>query len=169
MSSRRPLPLPPLWARWALAVLVAAGIVAAVIVAFSKAGPDGATSEAGAEAEANRIADIAISEDQAPRSASLPAGATAVRALQQAIAGDVRHRIAGGQLTGPLNGVSCAAAGAGSAGGRPYRCTVRSAGISYPFLAVVNEDARKLTWCKVDQAPVAGAGPEVPVSSSCRA
>ncbi len=162
--------LPPLWARWALGLVIAVAAIATVVIAIHRAGPEANTSEAGAEAEVNRISDLAITEDQAPHSANLPAGATPVPALTLAISTDVRQRIAGGKLTGPLQHISCHASGrTTSAGHAPYTCTVRSAGITYPFLAVLDTRQRRLTWCKVDPPPVANVGPEVPLSPSCRA
>ncbi len=158
-----------MWARWMLAIVVAVAVIAGIVIAINRAGPEGPTSEAGAEAEVNRLSDIAITEDQAPHSASLPRGSAQAAALERAITRDIRQRIADAQLTGPLQGVTCRAAGAASAGRAPYSCTVHSAGIAYPFLAVVDGRRRLLTWCKVDQPPVAGAGPEIPVSASCRA
>jgi hypothetical protein len=170
MSSwRRAAWLPPIWARWVLATVLAAAVLAAIVIAVHRAGPEVNTSEAGAEAEVNRVSDIAITEDQAPHSASLPSGSAPASALERAIAGDVRHRIAGEQLTGPLQGIACKAAGAGRAGRDPYSCTVRSAGISYPFDAVVDAHRGLLTWCKVDPPPGTEAAPEIPVSASCRA
>ncbi len=159
---------PPMWARWALAIVVAAAVIAAIVIAVHRAGPEAPASEAGAEAEANRVADIAISEDESPHSAALPSRAAPVSALERAIANDVHQRIASHQLTGPLGAVSCKASGAARGGRAPYSCTVHSAGISYPFLAVLDEPQRRLTWCKVDQAPVANAGPEIPISSRCK-
>ncbi len=168
-SQRQAAQLPPLWARWVLAIVVAVALAAAIVIGISRAGPEAPTTEAGAEAEVNRVSDIAIAEDQAPHSAGLSPGSAPTAALQRAIAGDVRHRIANAQLTGPLQNVACSAAGAGSAGRDPYRCTVKSVGITYPFLAVVDEHRLRLTWCKVDPPPVAGVGPEIPVSASCKA
>jgi hypothetical protein len=159
--------LPPLWARWALGIAVAVAVIATVVIAIHRAGPEVNTSEASAEAEVNRISDIAISEDQAPHSTGLSVGSAPVPALTQAITLDIRQRIAAGKLTGPLQHIACRAAGRASAGRAPYSCTVRSAGITYPFVAVL--DKRRLTWCKVDPPPVANVGPEVPVSSSCKA
>lgn len=161
--------LPPMWARWALAVVVAVAVLAGIVIAVNRAGPEGATTEAGAEAEINRVSDIAISEDEAPHSAALARGSAPTTALEQAVASDVRQRIADTQLTGPLQSVSCHAAGAASGGRHPYSCTVRSASIAYPFLAVLDEGRRRLTWCKIDQPATADAGPEIPVSASCRA
>ena len=107
---------PPLWARWALALVVALALITGIVIAINRAGPEGATSEAGAEAEDNRLADIAITEDEAPHSATLPPGSEPSAVLELAITRDVRQRIAGGQLTGPLQSVACNPAGTGSAG-----------------------------------------------------
>jgi hypothetical protein len=161
--------LPPLWARWAVGIALAVAVIATVVIAVHRAGPEVNTSEAGAEAEVNRISDVAISEDQAPHSAILPTGVVPARALERAIGGDVRQRIAGGQLTGPLQHLACRAAAGARAGRDPYSCTIRSAGLTYPFVAVLDTHRHRLTWCKVDPPPVANAGPEVPLSASCKA
>jgi hypothetical protein len=169
MNSRRwALQLPPLWLRWALACLVAVAVIASVVILADRAGPEGPSSEAGAEAETNRIADLAITEDEAPHSAGLAAGAAPASALERAIAGDVRARIAAGELTGPLQSVRCAATGSGVAGRDPYRCTVHSDGVAYPFLGVADVSGGRLTWCKVDPPAVAGTGSEIPISAGCR-
>lgn len=168
-SQRRAVQPPPIWVRWALAILVAAAVTAGVVIAIHRAGPETPANEAGAEAEVNRIADIAITEDEAPHSAALSTDVAPTPALEQAIRGDVSQRIEAHQLTGPLQGVSCEAAGPGGGGREPYRCTVRSAGIPYPFVAVVDERRKSLTWCKVDPPAQANAGPEIPLSPSCRA
>ena len=158
-----------MWLRWVLASVLAVAVIAGIVIAMNRAGPENTTSEAGVEAEINRLSDVAITEDEEPHSASLSPGASPASALERAIAGDIRERIADHQLTGPLQGIICEAVSAGDAGRRPYHCTVRSAGIAYPFLAVVDERRQRLTWCKVDQPPVAHVGPEVPISASCRA
>jgi hypothetical protein len=168
-SRRRAVPLPPIWVRWVLATVVAVAVLASIVIASNRAGPEGGTSEAAAEAEVNRLSDIAIAEDQAAHSAGLPPGSAPGSALERAIASDVRQRIADQQLTGPLRAVSCTAAAAPRAGRQPYRCTVHSAGIVYPFQAVVDARRQRLTWCKIDPPPVAEASPEIPISASCRA
>jgi hypothetical protein len=160
--------LPPLWARWAVGMVLAVAVIATVVIAVHRAGPEVNTSEAGAEAEVNRISDVAIGEDQAPHSTSLPAGAAPARALERAIDTDIRQRIAGDQLTGPLQHLACRAVAGTRAGRDPYRCTVRSAGFTYPFVAVLDTRRHRLTWCKVDPPPVANVGPEVPLSASCK-
>jgi hypothetical protein len=168
-EARQPLPL---WARWAAATVVGIAVIAAVVIAVNRAGPEGvAASESGAEAEVSRLSDLAITEDQAPRTANLPASSAPAAALRQAIVSDVHKRIAHDQLVGPLQSVHCAASAPSSdgPGGRePYLCTVHSDGISYRFLAVVDQRDRRLTWCKVDPPAAAKTGPEIPVSARCR-
>lgn len=161
----------PLWARWLLTILVFALAGAAIVIVVHDANTSNSASrsEASAEAEADREGQIAIRQDEAPHVAPLGAGANARVALEHAIAADARGRIAHGQLTGPLRRVHCAAAGPAHAGRRPFSCTVQSAGIAYPYMAVADEASRRLTWCKVDPPPTPGAPPEVPVSASCRA
>lgn len=166
---------PPLWARWLLTILAFVVLIVAVGVLVRSAGSGGggisgsARSEAAAEAEANREGQIVVAQDQAPHVAPLRSGVAAQVALTRAIATDVNNRIEHGALTGPLQSVHCRASGSPHAGRRPFRCTVRSAGIAYPFLGVLDERARELTWCKVDPSPVANAPLEVPVSPRCRA
>jgi hypothetical protein len=170
MNPRRAtLPSPPLWARWTLGALVGVAVIAAIVIATKRAGPEGIAAEGSIEAEINRIADVSITEDEAPHSAGLSVGSAPTPALERAIASNVRQRIGANQLTGPLQGVSCTSAGASLAGRHPYRCTVRSAGIAYPFLAVVDTSQHRLTWCKVDSAPKGESGPEIPISPSCKA
>jgi hypothetical protein len=157
-----------MWARWVLAILVGAALIAGIAILVNRVGPENSTSEAAVEAEDNRLADIAITEDEAPRFAGLPSQSEPAAALQRAVAGDIRQRIGDGRLTGPLQGVTCTVAGPSSSGRDPYRCTAHSAGIAYPFLAVVDTRRRRLAWCKVDEPSEAGA-PEIPISASCRA
>ncbi len=160
----------PLWARWALAILFFACLFAAlaIFVGGAHEGVEPERSEASAVAEANHVGEVAIAEDEAPRGATLAAHASALSALERAITADVHVRIAHGQLTGPLQAVRCRVAGAARAGRRPFSCTVTSAGISYPFLAVADARARRLTWCKLDPPPIPGGPLDVPVSASCR-
>ncbi|HLH13480.1 MAG TPA: hypothetical protein VKV16_01725, partial [Solirubrobacteraceae bacterium] len=144
----------PLWARWALTIAVYAVAILAVVLAIHAANSGGSSaskSEAHAEAEANREGRIAIAQDEAPHTAALAGTpASAAQQLQRAIAADVRARITHNQLTGPLQSVRCSAAGQPRDARQPYRCSVLSAGLDYPFLAVVDQRARRLTWCKLD-------------------
>ena len=143
-------------------------ILAAVIVVHDNSeGTSSPTkSEREAEVEANREGNIVIEEDQAPHTARLGAGVATLPALELSISGDARGRVRSGNLTGPFQSVHCEAKGAAGAN-RAFRCTVRAAGVSYPYLAVLNEHTRQFTWCKLDPPPVSGA-PEVPVSARCK-
>ncbi len=161
---------PALWVRWVLASVIAAGAIAGIVIAVDRAGPEPASSETQVEAEDNRIADLAITEDEAPHSAALPTGSLPSTALERAIGSDVRHRIAGGQLTGPLQRVECRSPVRSSSPARkPYRCTARSDAVDYPFLAVVESASRRLVWCKIDPSSVAGVAQHVPISARCKA
>jgi hypothetical protein len=161
---------PPLWARWlltifAFAVLILAG---AIVVHNNSEGTSSPTkSEHEAEVEANREGDIVIEEDQAPHTARLGGGVATLAALERSISADARGRVRSGNLTGPFQSVRCETNGAAGAN-RAFRCTVRAAGVNYPYVAVLNAHTRQFTWCKLDPPPVSGA-PEVSVSARCKA
>jgi hypothetical protein len=159
----------PLWARWVLTILA---FVVLIVVGrnfvHNSEGASGPTSaERKAESEANREGDIVVEEDQAPHTAPLHPGAQTRVALEAAIASDARNRIHSGELTGPFQSVRCAVSGSPHAGRQAFRCTVRSASIAYTFLAVHDEQAHQLTWCKID--PPANGATAIPVSARCRA
>jgi hypothetical protein len=128
-----------------------------------------AKSEAAAEEEAEHEGQIVVAQDQAPHVAPLRRGVAVQVGLERAITADVNGRIEHGALTGPLQSVHCQTSGPPQAGRRPLHCAVVSAGITYPFLAVLDERSRALTWCKVDPPPDPGAPQEVPVSPRCQA
>ncbi len=155
----------PLWARWLLTLLAFALLIVAIRTVVRTSG---ASSEASPEAEINRVSEIVIAQDQAPHTAPLLPGETARSGLQSAIAADARNRIRRAELTGPLQSVRCAPSGPPQAGRRPFSCTVRSAGIAFSFLGVVDERAETLTWCKRDPPPTIASPPTAPISSSCR-
>jgi hypothetical protein len=164
---------PPLWSRWVMTILAFIVVIAVIAIVVRSGGASGGgaspSEEALAVAEANSEGRTAIAEDEAPHVANLRPGAAAQLALQRAIAADVRGRIRTGQLTGPLQSVRCQMGGPPRGARRPYSCTVRSAGIDYPFDAVADERALRLTWCKVDPPPQADDPLEVPVSPRCQA
>jgi hypothetical protein len=162
---------PPLWARWLLTILAFAVLILAVtiVVHDSSEGSSAPTrSEREAEVEANREGNVVIEEDQAPHTASLRSGASPRVGLEIAIGADARNRIHTGALTGPLRSAHCGPAGPPHAGRRAFHCTVNAGGIAYPYLGVIDEPTRQLTWCKLDPPPVGGTS-GVPVSPRCRA
>lgn len=159
----------PLWARWLLTILA---FVVLILVGRSfvhnSEGASGPTSaERRAEVEANHEGDVIVEEDQAPHTASPRSGLSTRIALERAIAADVHNRVRNGELTGPFQSVGCRVSGPSRAGHQPFSCTVRSAGIAYLFLAVLDAPTHSLTWCKVD--PPANGATAIPVSTRCRA
>jgi hypothetical protein len=161
---------PPLWARWLLTIFTFA-VLTLVVVVFVHAHSEGTSaptkSEREAEVEANREGNVVIEEDQAPHAVRLAAGTATLIAVERAISGDAHSRIQAGNLTGPFQSVRCEPKEA-AGGNRAFRCTVHAAGVAYPYLAVLDERTRQLTWCKVDPPPISSS-PEVPVSARCRA
>ena len=161
----------PLRARWPIVVVLYLVVIALVVVLVrsltSERAGAGGKAEAKAIAEANKLGSTAIAEDQQPHSARLPTGRPLVAGLEGDVASDVRARITHGELTGPLQRVSCAADGKGGGGVLALRCVVESAGIDYGFDAAWDAASRQLTWCKVDKAPAGDGALEVPVSPRC--
>jgi len=119
-----------------------------------------------ATVQANRDAQILEQQDQAPRLARLAAGLTPAAGLRRAIGARMSRLISTAALEGPLVHVGC----------RPDRvrgpregfaCRALAGHVSYPFLAVVDTHARRITFCKRDPPPVPSEN--VPISPRCRA
>jgi hypothetical protein len=167
----------PLRTRWLLTIVVYAVVITAIVIVVRSSGTSeengssglSPAAEASASSEANHEGRVAIAEDEAPHDAKLAPGVSARVALERAVEVDARARIAHGELTGPLETVSCRLDGRGHARRRPLECTVQSAGLNYPFVGVADESRHELTWCKLDPPAEAGAPLEVPVSPRCRA
>jgi hypothetical protein len=165
MSLRKP----PLWARWVLTFLVFVLLTVAIVVAIHHVNhSEPSPSEGSSALEADRESRLALEQDQAPHTSTLGTGAPAHVALQRAIGADMLGLIRHEELSGPLQGVRCSPAGSPRAGRQAFSCTARAAAIPYPFLGVVDERGRRLTWCKFDPPPVSGGPQEVPVSKQCR-
>ena len=149
----------PLWLRWVSSLAFLVGLVVAVAIVIHDANHSRpAAADAQAVVRANEEARVLVGEDQALHVASLAAGVSPLVALTRAVAGDVRARVAGHQLTGPARGTSCRRGGPSRGGRVPYLCTARAAGLSYPFYGVVDVAARTLQWCKRDPVSEPGLG-----------
>ena len=70
-----------------------------------------------------------------------------------------------GTISGPLQKSSCTARGGSTSARQALRCTVSAASVTYPFYGVVTTASGQITYCKKDQAPVAGMN--VPLSAKC--
>jgi hypothetical protein len=156
---------PPIWMRWALSLGVAAVLAVALILFVSHHNDNLLAHESPKAAErANRLAEIVVSQDQAPHRARLAAGASR-GAVARAIRRDMTVRIAKGQAGAPLQGVRCTTVGT-RASDTGYRCRATAAGVGYPYQAVLDRRTRALTFCKHDAPPVPSMN--IPVSPRCR-
>lgn len=155
----------PLWLRWLLTV-AGFGAVAIVVIIVLGSSSSSSNGNAAALLRASERVRRGVIHDQAPHSSLLPASVPPVVGLERAIAADVRRRVRRKELAGPTRGVSCTAVDSGQESRRPYRCSARAGAVQYPFFAIADLLARRLTWCKFDQIPV-GEG-AVPLSPECK-
>jgi hypothetical protein len=156
----------PLWLRWVLSLLFFVALAGGLLVALHGSDASTQNENAGTLLRANRQARTVVLHDQAPRSRPLARSEAPKRALQVAIAADLRSRVRRGQLAGPVQGARCGAAPSSGATRRAYKCLARAAGFGYPFFAVADLRTKRLTWCKFD-ASSAALGP-IAVSPRCR-
>jgi hypothetical protein len=117
-----------------------------------------------AAVRANQEAEIVVAQDQAPRLARLTATTSGQAGFADVIRGDMSRRIASGQIGGPLRRVSCRGTGS-SAGRSGFSCAVTAGGFNYAFVGVLDNRARRVTYCKRDPPPVPSEN--VPVSRRC--
>lgn len=158
----------PLGVRWTISLLVGVAIVAAIIV-FVSDHDDNSLAHVSAKSAAQeaRQADVLIGQDQAPRSVTV--SGSGLRATEAALVAGIRHdmhhRIARGNVDGPLRSVNCVPHG----GGRQrvaYHCVAEADHVRYPFVAVATPARHRAVFCKKDFAPQRGEN--IPVSPSCR-
>lgn len=157
-----------LWQRFAISILVAVVLLAAMVAFVARHNTNSPTStNDAAQVQANRDAEILIEQDQAPRSTRLSRGLAPAAALEQAIHAHLAGKIAAGAISGPLKRARCRASGPTAPGRRGFSCSVVAGSVAYPFLGVVDTAARRITFCKRDPPPV--PSDNVPVSRRCRA
>jgi hypothetical protein len=159
----------PLWQRYAVALLVAVILLTGMVIWVNGHNTDsGPTNDNPASTlRANREAEVLVSQDQAPHSVRLPAGLGAQAALERVLHGHIAAAVRDGAIAGPLKSAHCRATGARSGARVGFSCTVNSGSVNFPFLAAVDTEARRVTYCKRDPPPVPSE--TVPVSSRCRA
>jgi hypothetical protein len=164
---RRPLPQLPLWGRWVLSLCVGVALIVALILFVNAHNVDRPTADnTKVTAESNREARALIAEDQAPRVSPLKPRTAPALAITTVVTAYMRRMIGAGTIPGPLTRTHCSAAGASGRARRGFRCAAVAASVRYPFLGVVDQATRQVTYCKHD--PLGPAGP-VPVSPRCRA
>lgn len=152
----------PLWARWALSIVVAIALLVGLVVFVDNNNANSvAPQNPAAVVRANREAETLVSQDQAPQVVTIATGTGGRDAVARAVRGDMTARINAGQIEGPLARVRCVAAGGGSA----YSCTAIAARVNYDYLGVADPTARRVTFCRRDPPPVPSVN--IPVSRRC--
>jgi uncharacterized iron-regulated membrane protein len=156
----------PLWSRFVLAAAVAVGLLVVMVlfVEANNTNTNPSLNEA-SEVRANREAELLVAQDQAPHVVSLAAGAAPALALERAVHARMAAQVARGAIEGPLQAARCRLRAPATGAGRRYSCTVVAAGVTYPFLGVVDPRAHRLTYCKRDPPPL--PSDNVPVSRRC--
>ncbi len=157
---------PPLWARWAFSLLVGVAVIVALVV-FVEHNNNNSLAHISAKAAAQETeqARIVVGQDQAPHTATLPAGADARTRVTAAVRANIRHRLKQGTIEGQLDSVGCRQSGRQGAK-LGFHCTAVVSHARYPYLAVVDPAARKLVYCKRDLPPIPSEN--IPVSARCR-
>lgn len=159
---------PALWLQWVLSITVAAAAIFALVLFVQSNTENQVTTESPAgEVQQNEEAEALVAEDQAPHVVHLPGRTAPAAAVNRAIRADMTTMIGQGSISGPLQHSSCALTGRRGQAGQRLSCTVSAAGVSYPFVAVVDARARTIVYCKRDPPPVPSQN--VPLSPRCTA
>jgi hypothetical protein len=157
----------PLWARFALAALIALSLVVALVLYVDRHNTNSPPStNPAAEVSANHEAEILVAQDQAPHVVRLAPGLHAQAALTHAVRADMHGRISRGALEGPLQRARCQPTGPARGSRRAFSCNVLAGSVGYPFEGVVDLSTRQVTYCKRDPPPA--PSDNVPVSPRCR-
>jgi hypothetical protein len=155
----------PLAVRWSISLLIAAVAIVALVLFVTHHNDNGlAHISAKAQEQESQQADVLIGSDQAPRTVDVGAGSVQ-SGLTLGVRADMRHRIATGNVDGPLQSVRCGESGH-RAGRQAFHCIAEAADVNYPFLAVATPSARIVVFCKKDFPP--SPSENIPVSRRCR-
>jgi hypothetical protein len=158
---------PPLWARWALSLGTGLILLVALVLFVQHNNNNSeATQSPAAVARANREARVVVASDQAPHVVTLKPGSGARGGLVAAVRTGMTAMINRGIIEGPVQRAACTPTG-GRAGRVTFRCAAVAAGVTYPFLGVVDVGRRQVTYCKRDAPPVPSLN--IPVSRRCLA
>jgi hypothetical protein len=156
----------PLWARWALSLIIALALVVALVVFVDRHNNNDLASLSPAAAlRANREAEIVVSQDQAPHVVKLATTVAPKAAFTRAILAAMNNLLAHGQIDGPFDRVTCRTAGSGP-GVSGYRCTGEADDVNYIFLGVIDHRADRITYCKRDPPPIPSEN--IPISRRCQ-
>jgi hypothetical protein len=156
----------PLRVQWAIALLTAAIVVAALIIFVDHNNSNSdAKGNAHALARENAEAQILIGQLQAPQTARIAAGQSAAAAAVVAVRRTMRQRIATGNVAGTFQHITCQRSG--TRGSRhAVSCTATAGNVKYPYLGVADLTTKTLTYCWRDIPPLPSE--RIPVSPRCR-
>jgi hypothetical protein len=156
----------PLSVRWGISALIGVAAIVALVLFVTHHNDNGlAHVSAKAQELESKQADVLIGQDQAPRTVALDSASGAQAALVAGVRADMRHRIATGNVDGPLQSVRCGESGH-RAGALAFHCIAEAADVNYPFLAVATPSAHRAFFCKKDFPP--SPTENIPVSRRCR-
>ena len=156
----------PLAARWAVSLLVAVGIVVALVRFIDTHGTNALAhvSQRNLNTEAQQ-AKIVIGQDQAPVTVHVRTSQSARSALVAGVRRDMNRRITSATIDGPLTHTACGVAG--RTGDRvAYHCLADAAHVRYPFYAVYTAHAHSVAFCKKDFPPIPSEN--IPISKRCQ-
>lgn len=155
------------WVRWVLPFAVAVALMIGLITFVNAHNTDSLAVQNPAQAaRVEREGAIVTAQDQAPHVLHITVHGSAEATMVRAMRAEMAHLIDNGTASGPLQRITCQAAGRrGAVSG--FRCTAVAVGTGYRFLGVVDPPRHQLIFCKHDEPPVPGE--DIPVSRRCQA
>jgi hypothetical protein len=155
--------------QWLIPFAVAAIVVLALVlfVNHETTGvPQIATVSPSAAKEENRVDTILVRQQQAPHTARLAVGESAVKELRSSITTWMTHQISLGNMNGPIKRLACRTTAGSTSARMVYSCDLTaSAALTYPFDGVIERSTGAITWCQRVTPPIPSMN--VPVSPRC--
>jgi hypothetical protein len=165
----------PLWLRYVFALGTAAILFAALVIfvhhnqqPLTETPASATPAELRTEQQQDKIV---VEQQQAPHVTRLAAHSHGTAAVSSAVTRYMSFEVSRGFIAGPLDGHAMCAPDGGTAARQTFRCKVyagQGAGrLMYPFDAVVQPTAQRVTYCQVVTSPLPSL-PSPPVTAACR-
>jgi hypothetical protein len=159
----------PTWLQWVIPFGIAGVLVIAVVVFVqheTNDSPQYALPNQNELVQQNREDAELVRQQQAPRVARLVAGVAPTAGLRTAVVRYMNYEVNHGVMDGPVASSSCHPVSGGSDSSRlVLTCSVKAAGVTYPFLGVVQPAVKRITYCQRVAPPVPSMN--IPVSKRC--
>ena len=161
----------PLWLQWVLPFAVAAALVLAVVLFVNHETNDvpaiASYNSPSAVAEQHREDTILVRQQQAPHVARIRPGEAPAVAARRATVAYMTRQINRGSIDGPVTSASCRPAAGSTSTRLVFHCGVTASAlvVTYPFDAVVQPAAGRVTFCQRIAPPIPTMN--VPVSRRC--